>query len=57
MVSTYNAHTEPIFKINNLLKQEDILKLQELKLYYNYVNNSLPYYFRMSDIRGAQVNR
>ncbi len=32
--SKYNAHTEPIFKELKLLKLEDILKLQELKLYY-----------------------
>ncbi len=38
MVSKYNAHTEPLFKLNELLKLEDILKLQELKFYYKYVS-------------------
>ncbi len=37
--SKYNAHTEPIFKEFKLLKLEDILKLQEIKLYYKYKNN------------------
>ncbi len=37
--SKYNAHTEPIFKKLKLLKNEDILKLQELKLYYKNKNN------------------
>ncbi len=44
--SKYNAHTEPIFKELKLLKLEDILKLQELKLYYKYKNNKLPHYLQ-----------
>ncbi len=42
--SKFNAHTEPIFKELKLLKLEDILKLQELRLYYKYKNNKLPHY-------------
>ncbi len=42
----YNAHTEPIFKEPKLLKLEDILKLQELKLYDKYKNNKLPNYLQ-----------
>ena len=42
--SKYNAHTEPIFKTLKLLKVKDILRLQELKFYYKYENNKLPYY-------------
>ncbi len=45
-LSKYNAHTEPIFKILKLLKVYDILKLQELKFYYKYKNNKLPYYLQ-----------
>ncbi len=30
----YNAHTEPLFQQTKLLNIEDILKLQELKVYY-----------------------
>ncbi len=44
--SKYNAHIEPIFREFKLLKLEDILKLQELKLYYKYKNNKLPYYLQ-----------
>ncbi len=43
-LSKYNAHTEPIFKSLKLLKLTDILKLQELKFYYKYKNNKLPWY-------------
>ena len=43
-ISKYNAHTEPIFKTLNLLKVTDILKLQELKLYYKFKQGSLPDY-------------
>ncbi len=44
-ISKYNAHTEPIFKKLELLKVEDILKLQQLKCYFKYRNNMLPWYF------------
>ncbi len=44
-LSKYNAHTEPIFKKLKLLKVEDILKLQQLKIYFKYTNNMLPWYF------------
>lgn len=45
-LSKYNAHTEPLFKELKLLKVKDILKLQELKFYYKYRNNKLPYYLQ-----------
>ncbi len=45
-ISKYNAHTEPIFKQLELIKLMDILTLQELKFYYKYKNNGLPYYLQ-----------
>ncbi len=45
-LSKYNAHTEPIFRELKLLKLQDIIKLQELKFYYKYKNNKLPYYLQ-----------
>ncbi len=50
-LSKYNAHTEPILKVLNILKISDILKLQELKFYYKWVNNSVPRYFHSMDLR------
>ncbi len=44
--SKYNAHTEPIFKELNILKIEDIFKLQVLKFYFKYKNGSLPQYLQ-----------
>ena len=44
--SKYNAHYEPIFKELNLLKIEDIYKIQHLNFFYKYVNNNLPEYFQ-----------
>ncbi len=41
-LSKYNTHTKPIFKSVKLLKLTDILKLQDLKIYYKYKNNKLP---------------
>ncbi len=40
-VSKCKAHTEKIVKTLKLLKVNDILKLQELKLYYKYKNKKL----------------
>ncbi len=41
-VSKYKAHTSPIFKRLKLLKIEDIIKLNEMKFYYQYENGNLP---------------
>ncbi len=40
--SKYNALTEPIFKELNLLKVQNIFKLQIFKLYFKFKNCSLP---------------
>ena len=50
-LSKYNSHTEPIFKKLKLLKVSDILKLQELKFYYKFTNNKLPYYLQNLPIK------
>ena len=41
----YNAHTDKLFKSLNLLKVDDIFKLQCLKFYYRLRKNTLPLYF------------
>ena len=43
--SKYNYHTEPLFKQTNLLKVNDICKLNEIKFYYKLVNKQQPQYF------------
>ena len=43
--SKYNAHTDPLFKRVNVLKINDVFKLNALKFYYTYTNNELPSYF------------
>ena len=43
-LSKYNAHTDPLFKLNKLLKIEDIFEIQCLKLYYKYRKAILPKY-------------
>ena len=45
-LSSYRAHTEPIFKTLKLLKVEDILKIQILKFYYKYKHQMLPHYLQ-----------
>ena len=39
--SKYNAHTEPIFKREKILKFEDLFKLQCIKLVHKKVHNTL----------------
>ena len=40
----YNAHTEPLFKLYNVLKVEDIYNYRLLVLYYNLRHNKVPKY-------------
>ena len=40
----YKAHTEPLFKIYNILKLEDIYNYKMLVFYYNLKNNKVPSY-------------
>ena len=44
----YNAHTDRLFKKLNLLKVEDIFKIQCLKFYYRLCKNKLPHYFSLN---------
>ena len=46
----YNSHTEPLFKQLNMLKLEDLLKLQQLKFYSKFNEGSLPVYLQNWDI-------
>ena len=47
MISSYNAHTESFFKNLKLLKIQDILTLQTLKIYHKFRNNKLPYIYKI----------
>ena len=40
--SHFLAHTDPLFKSENILKVEDFFKSNCLKLYYKLINNQLP---------------
>ena len=46
-ISTYNAHTEPLLKNLRILKIQDILILQTLKMYHKHRNNKLPTYIKI----------
>ena len=48
--SKYNAHTDPLFKILNILKVQvtDLCALQELKFAFKLENGTLPLYFTNS---------
>ena len=43
--SKYNAHTEPLFKIMDILRLKDLLDINALKFYYKYLRGTLPSYF------------
>ena len=42
--SKYNAHTEPLFKIMDILRLKDLLDINALKFYYKYIRGTLPSY-------------
>ena len=42
--SSYNAHTDPLFKKINLLKVRDIFQLNVLKRYYKFIKENLSFY-------------
>ena len=44
---SYNAHTEPFFKLYNLLKIEDIYKFRLLVLYHNISHLKTPQYLEI----------
>ena len=43
--SKYNAHTEPIFEIMDILRLGELLDINALKFYYEYLRGTLPSYF------------
>ena len=43
--SSYNSHSEPLFKEFELLKLQNLFILNLLKFYFNYCHNRLPQYF------------
>ena len=57
-LNKYNAHTEHIFKSLNILKLDDIFKLNQLKFYHKMINSKLPHYFiKFHLIENRQVHR
>ena len=46
MNSKYNAHTDPLFKDLEMLKVKVIFDVQCLKLWYKFINNELPHFFK-----------
>ena len=42
--ASHNAHTEPLFKIFNILKLNDIFNYRLLTFYYNLRHNKVPHY-------------
>ena len=54
--SRYNAHTDPLFKENNILKIKDIFNLNFMKLYYKYKNQELPNFFNNMSTTNADIH-
>ena len=52
----YNAHTEPYFKLNNLLKIEDIYKFRLLVLYHNITHLKTSQYLEICLPNTSQGN-
>ena len=49
--SKFNAHTEPLLKLLNLLNIKDTYILNNLKFYYKYIHNILPPYFQTYEFK------
>ena len=49
--SKFNAHTEPLLKLLNLLNIKDTYILSNLKFYYKYIHNILPPYFQTYEFK------
>ena len=47
--SKYNAHSEPLLKVVNFLKLEDIYYMNILKLYFKHCHRELPHYLQVTD--------
>ena len=43
-LNRYNSHTEPLFKTPEILKIDDLLKVQELKKFYKHRHGTLRVY-------------
>ena len=54
--SQYNAHTEPLFKKQKILKINDLFKLNALKFFYKLKNNKLPSYFTSINVHSHSVS-
>ena len=52
----YNAHTDPLFKENKILKIRDIFNLNCLKLYHKYKNQELPNFFNNMFTTNADIH-
>ena len=52
----YNAHTDPLFKNQVLLKIQDIFTLQCTKFYYKYIKGDLPLYFQNFFLHNSDVH-
>ena len=52
----YNAHSEPLFKENKLLKIEDTFKLNCLKFYHKFLNKNAPKFFKYIFRRNSDVH-
>ena len=49
-LSKFNSHSDPIFKILDFIKVDDLFKLQQLTLYYNYSHYNVPNLFSKLEI-------
>ena len=54
--SSFDAHTDPIFKSLKLLKFENIVSLQVAKIMYLYKNDQLPESFKNMYLTGEEIH-
>ena len=54
--SDFHAHTNDMFKDLKIIKVRDIIKMQQLKVVYDFLNNSLPFELMSLFIRSCDIH-
>ena len=55
--SSFNSHTNKLFFDNKILKFEDIIKVQLMKLVYDFKNNNLPDDLKQLFTYNSEINK
>ena len=55
-LAKYNSHTDPLFKMNKILKANDLYEVEAIRFMLKYEDNKLPESFKSSFKTNAEIN-